>query len=110
MRPNKARLAHRISWAIHHGEIPQGFGVLHKCDTPACVRPDHLFLGTQRDNNLDRDKKGRAASKLKPEQVLAIREDDRLYRLIAADYGITLGQVCNIKKNIRWKNLEATNG
>jgi len=55
-------LAHRVSWALAFGKIPKGFFVLHKCDNAACVRPSHLFLGTQHDNNLDRDKKGRVAS------------------------------------------------
>lgn len=55
-------LAHRVSWQIEHGPIAGGLHVLHRCDNPACVRPSHLFLGTQVDNNDDRDKKGRVAS------------------------------------------------
>jgi hypothetical protein len=51
--------AHRVSWLFSHGEIPIGLDVLHHCDNPPCVRPDHLFLGTQTDNNADRDAKGR---------------------------------------------------
>jgi hypothetical protein len=55
-------VAHRISWEIHFGVIPDGLCVLHKCDIPSCVNPDHLFLGTKTDNNLDRDSKNRQAS------------------------------------------------
>lgn len=51
--------AHRVSWMIHEGPIPEGQKVLHRCDTPACVRPDHLFLGTQADNMADMNAKGR---------------------------------------------------
>ena len=45
--------AHRISWTIHHGPIPPNLNVLHKCNNKLCVNPDHLYLGTQGDNNMD---------------------------------------------------------
>lgn len=54
--------AHRVSWMLRNGSIPDGLFVLHECDNPACVRRSHLFLGTQRDNNRDRHRKGRTAS------------------------------------------------
>lgn len=53
--------AHRAAWAFAHGPIPAGLWVLHRCDTPACCNPAHLFLGTSLDNVRDRDAKGRTA-------------------------------------------------
>lgn len=56
----KTLLAHRVSWELHCGEYPAGKFVCHRCDTPACVNPAHLFLGTQTDNMSDMQRKGRA--------------------------------------------------
>lgn len=54
--------AHRLAWTLANGPIPRGQHVLHRCDVPACINPDHLFIGSNADNVIDRDAKGRQAS------------------------------------------------
>jgi hypothetical protein len=110
-RPLKA---HRVAWEIYRGQVPDELCVLHKCDQPACVNPDHLWLGTVADNNHDMFEKGRSApprvageahgrAKLTLEDVEAIRADKRHQRTIARDYGVSKSQIGNIKRAENWR-------
>lgn len=112
--------AHRASWNIYMGPIPSGMIVLHRCDVPCCVNPNHLFLGTNKDNTKDMMTKGRDwlcrqsrrggrsnFSKLTTEKVIEIRRDNRPQREIAFDFGITQSAVSLIKRRKNWKHVNA---
>ena len=106
--------AHRLSYELFVGSIGEYF-VCHKCDTPSCVNPAHLFLGTPYDNMIDKSRKGRASSfpgetnpmaSLTEEDVRSILKDTRNQYVIAAEYGIGQGHVSRIKSRRVWKNVE----
>ena len=92
--------AHRLSWLIHRGAIPTGICVLHRCDIPRCVRPDHLFIGTKADNTLDMCSKDRARGgtpKLTWDDVSKIREraGENQYAM-AIEFGVTQSTISRI--------------
>ena len=75
-------VASRVSWELHFGDIPDGLFVCHHCDNPGCTNPEHLFLGTNKDNQQDSKRKGRRSdqrgekngnSKLTYDQAKTIR-------------------------------------
>src|SRR5207302_5572975 len=68
------KYAHRFSYELNNGPIPKGKYVLHRCDNRACVRPEHLILGTQKENLIDMMRKGRRIRKLTVDQVKEIRQ------------------------------------
>ena len=70
---NRTKRAHRVSWEMAYGPIPLGLFVCHKCDTPLCVRPDHLFLGTAKDNIEDCFIKGRLVHRPNIERITCLR-------------------------------------
>lgn len=106
--------AHRVSWVLHHGPIPKGQHVLHRCDIRACVNPAHLFLGSHQDNMQDMKYKCRAvghpgsnnaAAKLTEEQAMAILRDPRPLKEIAMEYSITTTMVDKIRNGKAWQHL-----
>lgn len=119
-KSNGMLTAHRLSWELAHGAIPVGLFVLHKCDNPPCVRPDHLFLGTQYDNVQDRVAKGREGdrsgekngrAKLSHGQVAQIRQlhtEGKSYRELALVYGVHYGHIGQIVHGKCWRNGTGT--
>lgn len=103
--------AHRFSWELHKGPIPDGEGfhgteVCHNCpggDNPRCVNPDHLYLGTHQENMSDSTRKGRnPLSKLSMDQAMEIRGSQLPNHELAKKYDVTKNTISRIKRGVRW--------
>lgn len=127
---NKHWRAHRLAWTLTYGEIPAGLVVMHRCDNPPCVRPDHLQLGTCADNNRDKVAKGRDSrgdahyarrepwrllrgeqhgrAKLTEEQVRFIREEFQpgygAWKALALRLGVSVSLLHLVRKGTIWKD------
>ena len=107
--------AHRLAWQLAYGPIPPGICVLHSCDVPLCVNPNHLFLGTTADNTADRTKKGRTVggrgeynshARVTAAEAKTIREmyaAGRSSRDLAALFGLRLISTQQIINGIHWR-------
>lgn len=120
-------LAHRLAYQLYVGEIPKGMQVLHSCDQPRCVNPDHLHLGTQEDNQREMVNRGRAAcgdrngsrrrpeslrrgsshgrAKLTEEQVRHIRASVEPVKILAVRHGVSDTLIRMIVNNRIWKHV-----
>lgn len=136
VRAGRPGFAHRISWELHRGEkVPSGAFVCHRCDTPGCVNPDHLFVGSPKDNTQDAIKKGRfrqfrilrgdenpmrakpwlaargeraKKSRITVSDVPRIRERAALgerLSAIASDFGVSFNAIRLIVKRINWRHV-----
>ncbi len=112
---SKNSMAYRVSYLINKGPIPKGLFVCHHCDQPSCVNPDHLFLGTHKDNMNDRDSKGRNGyqkgevngnSKLKEAQIIEIRNSSLSHTELGIMYGVAPEHIAGIRKGKTWKHLK----
>lgn len=121
MHDGRCALAHRVSYYLAYGGIPGGLHVLHTCDNPGCVNPDHLWLGTNLDNVLDSSKKKRRhtprnqggsnpSSKVSEKDIEEIK--DRLSQgftqvEVAQEYGLSKASLSRIANNQAWKEVGA---
>ena len=114
---DKTKIAHRVSWELTNGPIPDGLQVLHKCDVPACVNPAHLWLGTQLDNMRDKHTKGRAVyargeqsgtARLTEQnvyEVFSLRRAGWKQKQIADLYGVKQQCISRILSKKRWAHI-----
>ncbi len=117
--------AHRLSWELHFGAIPPGLVVCHKCDNPKCVNPDHLFLGTQKENLMDAFNKGRRSAigppshsmkgdthplaKLTTADVVAIKvalKSGISASQLAHRFNVAYNTIDHIKHGYRWSHIQ----
>lgn len=114
---NRTIGAHRVSYVIHNGNIPRGLQVLHRCDVRHCVNPDHLFVGTQKDNIRDMLNKGRGgdtsnkgeshpACKINESIVKEIRESSLSQKELRLKYGISQSHIHRIINKQSWRHCE----
>lgn len=107
----RGRFAHRVAYWLWY-EDPGDMFVCHSCDTPLCVNPRHLFLGTVKDNNADSARKGRRPAKLSPSKVVAIRSEcvpgskDAGYSALARKYNCNPGAIWQAVNRTRWEHVE----
>lgn len=107
--------AHRFSYRLHVGPIPDGLFVCHTCDVKHCVNPGHLFLGTLADNVHDMCDKGKqpkgircGSAKLTEESVLAIRAkhaDGVPFSVLGREFGVSVTQVARVARRMHWRHL-----
>lgn len=108
--------AHRVSYILEHGEIPEGSCVCHTCDNPGCVKPEHLFAASQGENMRDKTEKGRQSRGSKHYATKLVENDVRYIRKmlelgfkprdIAEDFKVGMGVIYKIKGRKTWKHLE----
>jgi hypothetical protein len=116
-RQSKTLAAHRVSYEMHKGPIPDGLVIMHSCDTPACVNPDHLSVGTYRENSADMIAKGRkrtvaplgtsnGKAKLNDELVRYIRQSEKNAASIARELNLSGNCIRGVKSGRTWSHVK----
>jgi hypothetical protein len=109
--------AHRLVYELLVGSIPEGENLLHSCDNPYCVNPDHLWPGSQADNVRDRDRKGRTnrapcpgeknnRAILNEAKVIEIRASKEPLKVLADRYGVSVPCIKGVRGRVNWKHVE----
>ena len=114
----KSVTAHRLSYMMHHGEIPDGYVIMHSCDNPSCVNPDHLSVGTYQENAMDAISKGRHArvapvgagngkAVLNDDKVRYIRASSGVSHVnLAKELGVSISCVRGVRSGRTWRHVK----
>ena len=113
---SRPKLAHRMSWLVYRGEIPKGKLVCHHCDNTYCINPEHLWVGTHKENTRDCHMKGRAYNGgkagvkngraiLTEKQVIDIRKSKEPIKSIARKYKLHWATIYKIRKHKLWGHI-----
>lgn len=116
-RGTKRVFAHRFSYELHKGAIPDGLVVMHSCDNPRCVNPDHLSVGTHKDNTQDMVVKGRARSGsmrgetnpralLNEEQIRYVRSSKATHAALARELDVSAVLIGKIRRYESWRHVQ----
>lgn len=106
--------AHRVAYELAHGELPAGMVVCHRCDQPLCINPDHLFIGTQKENIQDMVHKGRGPNRhgarngravLTEDDVRYIRQSTETQASMAVRFGVTQAVISKAKLGQTWSSI-----
>jgi hypothetical protein len=101
----RSQMVHRVVWEMEYGPLPKGLMTCHKCDTPACIRLDHLYAGTAQDNADDIAKRKRRSCKITMDDVVAIRASSDRHGILAKRYGVSRAMIYAVKAHQVWKHI-----
>lgn len=104
---SRVQFVHRASYMQHKGPIPSGLVVRHRCDNKRCYNPEHLLLGTQKDNADDAVERGLSKRKLTDEDVEVIRASSESNRKLGKRFGVSATTIYHIKNGTKWRHVNA---